>query len=245
MQFGIIACGEGSRLHKEGLAEVKPLVKIAGKPLLGRLIEIFFDSCASSIDIIVNESMPEVAEYISGLKQKIEIPINLWPDSTPSSFHSFHNLMRHMKPSDKFVITTVDTVFNENAFKRYIRYFDGEVPGADALMGVTSYVDDEKPLFVSVDHEGNVIGFHDSCEKGCQFVSAGVYGFNPTVIPLIEDCYDSGVSRMRNFQRRLIKNNCDVKYFDLGKVFDIDHIEDIRKAEKFLSGDSESLINDI
>ncbi|MDE6682257.1 MAG: NTP transferase domain-containing protein, partial [Muribaculaceae bacterium] len=41
MNFGIIAAGEGSRLVEEGVAYPKPLVPLNGKPMIGRLIDIF------------------------------------------------------------------------------------------------------------------------------------------------------------------------------------------------------------
>ena len=41
MRYAIIAAGEGSRLHQEGIAVPKPLVTVAGEMLIDRLIRIF------------------------------------------------------------------------------------------------------------------------------------------------------------------------------------------------------------
>ena len=41
MHFGIIAAGEGSRLAKEGVEKSKPLLPICGKPMIGRLIDLY------------------------------------------------------------------------------------------------------------------------------------------------------------------------------------------------------------
>ena len=43
MRFGIIAAGEGSRLALEGSGQPKPLVPIAGVPMIERLARIFMN----------------------------------------------------------------------------------------------------------------------------------------------------------------------------------------------------------
>ena len=48
-------------------------------------------------------------------------------------------------------------------------------------------------------------------------------------------CMERGESRMRNFQRALLREGMRLKAFDIGKAFDIDHADDIIKAERFLS----------
>ena len=45
---------------------------------------------------------------------------------------------------------------------------------------------------------------------------------------------ERGESRMRNFQRALIKDGLNLKAYKFSKVLDIDHKSDIAKAEEFL-----------
>ena len=40
---------------------------------------------------------------------------------------------------------------------------------------------------------------------------------------------------MRAFQRQLVLNGMRVKAFDIGKVIDVDHVEDVAKAEILIS----------
>ena len=40
---------------------------------------------------------------------------------------------------------------------------------------------------------------------------------------------------MRNFQRRLAEEGMKLKAYPFGKIIDIDHAEDIAKAEEFLA----------
>ena len=41
MKYAILAAGEGSRLHEEGVDEPKPLVKVGGEHLVDRLCRLF------------------------------------------------------------------------------------------------------------------------------------------------------------------------------------------------------------
>ena len=44
----------------------------------------------------------------------------------------------------------------------------------------------------------------------------------------------SGMSRMRNFQRQLIVDGLKLKAYKFSKILDVDHADDIKKAEEFL-----------
>ena len=252
MNYAIIAAGEGSRLRKEGFQNVKPLVRINGEYLIERLIRIFKDNDAESISIIINEESTELKSYLDS--KDWQVKINLIVKSTPSSLHSFWNIIKQTDIK-QCCLTTVDTIFNERDFKEYISCFQS-CKEVDALMGVTQYIDDEKPLYVKTDGDNNILAFCDNkdgvtdnivCDgdfqspSGCinnidasDTVSAGIYCLREKAIEKADDCINKGVSRMRNYQRSLVEANLRVKAFLFSKVIDIDHVEDIQKAEKLL-----------
>lgn len=230
MDYAIIAAGEGSRLAQEGLTLPKPLVKLNGQEMIGRLISIFLKNDASSISIIVNEEMTEVQDYVS--KLKVSVPLNVVIKSTPSSMHSFFELRDFLR-GGKFCLTTVDTVFKEEEFTDYVRSFAADTQ-SEGMMAVTDYIDDEKPLYVDVDTDMNITGFLDESEE-CKYISGGIYGLTPRAIDTLEACLNSGQSRMRNFQRQLITDKFKLKAFPFAKIVDVDHIHDINKAEQFIS----------
>lgn len=229
MNYAIIAAGEGSRLVQEGISVPKPLIKLHGEEMISRLIRIFLDNNASSISIIVNEEMTQVQEYISNLK--LEIPLHIIVKSTPSSMHSFFELRNFLREG-KFCLTTVDTIFKEDDFSRYIQAFISD-NNNDGMMAVTDYIDDEKPLYVDIDEEMDIRGFLDSSNH-CKFISGGIYGLTPKAIDTLEACLTLGQSRMRNFQRQLAIDSFKLKAFPFTKIIDVDHAEDIQKAEQFI-----------
>ena len=236
MKFAIIAAGDGSRLAQEGITEPKPLVKVRGERLIDRLIRIFMGNNATEIVVICNEQMSDVASHLKMIQDKglngLHVPLRFVIKSTPSSMHSFYEL-RHFLRDEPFILTTVDTIFDESEFHDYVLSFQDKIAhGTDALMGVTDYIDDEKPLYVGVDNVMCINGYYDTPQADSRFISAGIYGLTASSLDILEACIKKGESRMRNFQRALVAIGLRIEAYPLTKVFDIDHIEDIRKADE-------------
>ena len=234
IDFGIIAAGDGNRIKEEGSKMPKPLVDIDGKPMIGRLINIMEACGANSISIIVNSDMPEVWEYLQQLVPMPGCRLKMVKKKTPSSMHTFYELLNVMKPAGRFIVTTVDTIFREDDFKRYVEAFRNSPERVDGLMGVTTFIDDEKPLYVKTDEDFHILAYEDTLSQGVKYVSAGIYGLGQTAIPVLQESVEIGLNRMRNFQRKLVETGLNLKAYDLGKVLDVDHLVDIEKANSFL-----------
>lgn len=230
MKFAIIAAGEGSRLAQEGVKEPKPLIKLQGIPIIERLVMLFASQGAESINIIINGQQPDTLRLLKELQERY--PINIVVKDTPSSMHSLHALS-HLLRGDKFCLTTVDTIFKEREFKEYIKAF--ETSTLDGLMAVTDYIDDEKPLYVETDAELNITAFADTPTACSKYISGGIYGLSDKALDILDRCMADGIERMRNFQRRLVSDGLKLKAYPFGKIIDIDHADEIAKAEKFLT----------
>lgn len=208
--------------------------------MIGRLISLMENCGANSINIIVNSDMKEVWDYLQDIVPYPNCELKMISGKTPSSMHSFYHLLNLMKPENKFVVTTVDTIFREDDFKKYVEYFVNAPEDIDGVMGVTSYIDDEKPLYVETDSKDSIIAFRDSAPEmtdvanSTPLISAGIYGLRKSSIPVLQNCIDSGINRMRNFQRKLVEAGLNLKAYNLGKVLDVDHLSDIEKANSFL-----------
>ena len=208
MDYAIIAAGEGSRLAQEGVKWPKPLVRLNGVALIDRLIDVFMKNNATSISIIVNEEMTEVQDYLKALR--LPIPFYLLVKSTPSSMHSFYELS-HYLDGDKICLTTVDTIFKEEEFSGYIQQFIQE-DKLDGLMAVTDFIDDDD----------------------CRYISGGIYCLRRPALGVLNNAISQGMSRMRNYQRQLIAEGLRLKAYPFSKIIDVDHADDILKAESFL-----------
>ncbi|MBQ3538510.1 MAG: NDP-sugar synthase [Bacteroidaceae bacterium] len=229
MKYAIIAAGEGSRLSQEGVAAPKPMVQICGTPLIERLIKLFARHNAESISIIVNTRQPETTALLHTLQK--EYPLNIVVKDTPSSMHSLHALAPYLR-GGKFCLTTVDTIFKEEDFCKYIKRFDNSP--FDGTMAVTEYIDDEKPLYITTDNTMRITAFTDAPPHAVRYISGGIYGLTSKALDTLEESVAAGESRMRNFQRRLIADGLHLEAFPMRKIIDIDHAEDIAKAEEFI-----------
>jgi len=256
MRYAIIAAGEGSRLTQEGVALPKPLVEVGGESLILRLLRIFMVHGATEICVICNDRTPLVEARLKEIQtagislspsaEKTAVPLRFVVKSTPSSMHSFYELADWLDGDEPFVLTTVDTVFRETEFAEYLAAFKSCLAaGNDGLMGVTTYVDDEKPLYVETDRRQRITAFADAVggtmkrietadEGSGTYVSAGIYGLTPKALQTLRTCVARGESRMRNFQRALLRDGLQLQAWAFSKVLDVDHQSDIAKAEEFL-----------
>ena len=241
MIFAILAAGEGSRLAQEGIEVPKPLVKINGVPMIDRLVDIFMKADAEKIVVINNSIHPETKKHIESLRKK-GLPIDLIVKTTPSSMHSFYELMPSIGKG-KFCLTTVDTIFKEDEFLNFIDAFKSSKD--DGLMAATDFIDDEKPLYIATDEDDYITGFYDSLKQFqqhkmdkngvvCNLISGGIYCLDDKVFDILDKCVKNGMSRMRNFQRQLIYSEMKLKAYKFSKILDVDHAQDIIKAEEFL-----------
>ena len=271
MRYAIIAAGEGSRLAQEGIDAPKPLVKVNGEHLIDRLLRIFMENDAEEIVVICNDLTPYVSSHLARIQKEglngRPIPLRFIVKSTPSSMHSFYELSKTLDVENNstsqrlnisarpagalsersgertsFVLTTVDTIFREEEFGNYISAFKQVLAeGGDGMMGVTDFIDDEKPLYVETEAETvdnpypRITNFLDTCDHP-HYISGGIYGLTPRAINTLNACIERGESRMRNFQRALIRDGLQLRAYCFSKVLDIDHASDIQKAEEFLKG---------
>ena len=233
MKFAIISAGEGSRLAQEGVQLPKPLVQLNGMAMIDRLIHIFAKNGAEQVVVIINNEVAQTKEHLALLKKVSEVPLEVIVKTTPSPMHSFYELSTYLK-DDKFCLTTVDTIFREEEFSRFIEAF--KASDKDGLMAVTDYIDDEKPLYISTDEELNITGFHDARTPDCRYISGGIYCLTPKSIDTLQRCMENGMSRMRNFQRQLVADGLHLGAYPFSKILDVDHASDIEKAEAFLNG---------
>lgn len=242
MKFAIIAAGEGSRLATEGVTQPKPLIPLCGVPMLERLIRIFHRCGAEEIILAVNSTRPETHQYLLEFSEaNPTIPLRIVVADTPSSMHTFAALAPYLQEAP-FCLTTVDTIFQEEAFRAYLHATEQYLlDGYDGCMAVTDFVDDESPLYVAATSQFDITGFYDKITEApnstlgeSYFISGGIYTLSPKALTTLSRCMEEGQHRLRNFQRGLIADGLKLKAHLFEKILDIDHASDITKAEAFL-----------
>ena len=228
MKAGIIAAGEGSRLKSEGITIPKPLVTVDGTPLIERLMRTYIRNGISEVVCIVNEYSVEVKAFVE--QKRFPIPIHFVVKTTPSSMHSLFALSPYLMEGP-FLLSTVDSIFNEEEFAGYIRHARRQAP-VDGILAVTNYVDDESPLYVKMDTAHRIQSFSKSEQS--LWVTGGIYVFSPRIFREIESVLNKNVERLRNFLSYLVDHGYKLEGYPFSKIVDIDHIHDIHTAEEML-----------
>ncbi|MBI4547617.1 MAG: NDP-sugar synthase [Ignavibacteriae bacterium] len=228
MKAGIIAAGEGSRLRSEGITLHKPLVPVNGVPLIERLITSFIRGGITEIVCIVNEYSLVVKQFVEG--KQFNIPITFIVKTTTSSMHSLFALAPHLQ-TRQFLLTTIDSIFSEDEFLKFLNHAERNQT-FDAILAVTNFIDDEKPLYVEVDDRMCINSFSKS--EQTPWVTGGLYVFQPRIFNEMDAVVKQGIERLRNFLRYLLNKGYSLEAFPFSKIVDVDHLRDIQNAEEFL-----------
>ncbi|HEY5813921.1 MAG TPA: NTP transferase domain-containing protein [Terrimicrobiaceae bacterium] len=222
---GIIAAGEGSRLRMGGVGVNKPLVPIAGWPLIGHTLRQFVEMGIRRVVVIFNESEQDCAEWVQTHFPTLDLEIML--RSTRSSFESFWRVGRALGPG-RHLICTVDSICAAADWRTMI----ASRPDANSaiFLGITSFVHDEKPLWVRLDPSGIKIAEIGGVRS--HFATAGIYNVCDAIF---EREFDESIPSLRVFLRKLLAEGFPLCALPLQEVVDIDTVEDIDLAERFLS----------
>jgi NDP-sugar pyrophosphorylase family protein len=231
MKAGIIAAGEGSRLKAEGISLPKPLIVVDGIPLIERLLNSYVRCGITEVACIINEYSLQVKEFVE--KKDFGIDVKFHIETTPSSMHSVLALEPYLR-QEKFLLSTVDSIFDEGDLKRFIRYAEDHTE-KDGVLAITDFIDDEKPLYVQLNADNNIVRFgKEGAVETPRWVTGGLYILSPKIYSEKRRVLDSGMERLRNFLGYLLEQGYKIDAFPFSRIIDIDHVSDIRTAENLL-----------
>lgn len=219
---GIIAAGEGSRLRAAGIDTPKPLVEVAGRPLIGRVIDNFRAAGITRLTVIFNEDGDACARWTQ--ENARDLDLDLVIETTPSSYASFEIVAKRLA-GGRALISTVDAWMSEADFRAFVRAAE-TMPEDAVVLGVTGLIDDEKPLLVDLDRaSGRVRGLGGATGS---HATAGVY-----VLPA-QPAFEKGMAfdRLRDYLRWLVDSGRPVCGIDIPYVVDVDRTTDIAVAEQ-------------
>jgi NDP-sugar pyrophosphorylase family protein len=222
----ILAAGEGSRFRAAGWTVPKPLVPVAGIPLIEHAIRHFLGAGVASITVIVNEESLDVAAWVRDRFPSVgrESLVR----TTRSSFESFQALMARARGA-RTLVATVDAWCPDEDFARFATVAREHPPEATVL-ALTPLVADERPLWARIDETGRVTELGG--ESG-DLVTAGIYLIPAHVRHLAAVTV---ASRLREFLAALVACGEPVHGVVLPAVVDIDRPEDVALAEALAGG---------
>ena len=171
MQAVIMAGGKGTRLKSITNDEIpKPMVKVAGKPILEWQVETLKENGIDSIVMVTGHLGEKISEYFRDGEQ-FGIPITYYQEEYPLGTAGALGLMKDML-EDTFVLVFGDVIFDIDV-QRMIR-FHKEYHSAITLFSHPNSHPYDSDLIIS-DENGCVDGFISKNEYYKNLVNAGFY----------------------------------------------------------------------
>jgi NDP-sugar pyrophosphorylase family protein len=228
----ILAGGEGSRLAAGGIRVPKPLVEVAGRPQIVGLLETFAALGCQSLTCAIRADFPAVTRLLDGTR--FGPLLTLVECRTPSSLHTLVEGLRAV-PAGPVFCSMVDTVMRPADWRAVFgateRHLEG---GAEMVLAVTPYVDDESPVYVTRGGAGDVRTLTDEpVDPPC--VTGGVYGLSAGMRRAAADAVSGGGHKMRSFLRAVVADGRRVVAVEVPRIIDIDRPSDLQNANAWLA----------
>lgn len=228
---GILAAGAGSRLRDAGWTMPKPMVPVAGSPLIERVIRNFIAAGIRSLVIILNEQERQCVEWVRS--RFSDLRLRFLVKTTPSSLESFLEVTRLIGPT-RALVSTVDAWCPEKDFADFVEAAR-RFPAEAVVLGLTPLIADERPLWASLDAAARVTRLGGSAGD---MVTAGMY-LVPAWIATLSP--PPGLASLRDFLVWLVERGEAVYGVAIESVVDVDRAEDVALAEAMarrISGDA-------
>jgi NDP-sugar pyrophosphorylase family protein len=215
----VIAAGEGSRLKSLGVA--KPLVPVAGEPLVAHVLMNFAAAGIGRVAVIFNAAEEDCAAFVRGRFQELVSEVIV--KTTASSLESFREVLA-AAPKGRLLVSTVDAFLPRPDFLAFVRAAE-RLPSETTILAVTTFVADERPLWVRTGAGGRVVQIGGPSGDA---VSAGLYVVPERVRRLVPP---ASLGRLREFLAWLCDAGEPVVAVAIPKVIDVDRPDDLALAE--------------
>ncbi len=227
----ILAGGEGSRLAAGGIRVPKPLVEVAGRPQIVGLLETFAALGCRSLTCAVRADFPAVMRLLDG--RRFGPPLSVVECRTPSSLHTLVEGLR-VVPAGPVFCSMVDTVMRPDDWRAVFRATERHLEeGAEMVLAVTPYVDDESPVYV-IRGGGDAVQAVSDEPVHPPCVTGGVYGLSPGIRSAAADAVSGGGHRMRGFLKVVVAGGRRVAAVEVPRIIDIDRPSDLQHANAWL-----------
>ena len=219
--FVIMAGGKGTRLHPQTINSPKPLLLLAGKPILEHIIDRAKHHGFNNFVIVIHYLGHMIQDYF-GDGKKFGVKIRYLNESTPLGTAGGLSLL-DPKPNSTFIVTNGDVVTDIN-YAEILNFHQQN--NASATMAVKRY-EWQNPFGV-VQTEGlEITGFEEKPITR-SYVNAGVYVLEPSALSFIKK---SETCDMPTLLKRLKeKSNSLIAYPIHEPWLDIGRPEDLRKG---------------
>jgi NDP-sugar pyrophosphorylase family protein len=229
MKAAIIAAGQGERLRAAGFTHPKPLVPVAGVPLIDYALGAIAAAGLDDVACIVNEESLGIEDHCR--QRWPALHVDFVRRTTPSSMESLFTL-GPLLGNGRFVLLTVDAIFAPTVLRDFLAAAAAH-PDAHGVLAVSDFVEDEKPLWVRL-AAGDRVAVLGNGARDSGLVTAGFYLFDAAIFAEVGHARLQGFTALRQFLGHLLARDYRLYGARVGKTIDVDRPEDIASATAFV-----------
>jgi dTDP-glucose pyrophosphorylase len=217
----IMAGGKGTRLHPHTINCPKPLLPIAGKPILEHIINRAKNQGFTNFVLAIHYLGHMIEDYF-GEGDRLGVKIQYLRENSPLGTAGALSLF-NPKPDSSFIITNGDVVTDIN----YVELLNfHQQNSASATIAVRGY-EWQNPFGVVKTQGLELIGFEEKPVTRSQ-VNAGIYVLEPWTLSLLEKSVQLDMptllERLREKSKRVIAFPVHESWLDIGKLEDFNKL---------------------
>lgn len=222
----IMAGGLGKRLHPLTETTPKPMLQVAGTPVVEHLVTRFIAQGFRRFYLSINYLGHQIKDHF-GDGSSLGVEIRYVEENAPLSTAGSLSLLPH-RPKEAFIVINGDIITNVNFADMLDFHHSADV---QATMGVREYNMDIPYGVVELD-EGKIIGFKEKPRKSF-FVNTGIYVLEPTMLDMIKNTQPLSMPELLLSAQE--QENKSVSAFPVREHWlDIGRIEDFSRAESLI-----------
>jgi dTDP-glucose pyrophosphorylase len=217
----IMAGGKGTRLHPQTLNCPKPLLPIAGRPILEHIIERAKNQGFTNFVLAINYLGHMIEDYF-GDGDKFGVKIQYLRENLPLGTAGGLSLL-DPKPESSFIVTNGDVITEIN----YVELLNfHHQNSASATMAVRGY-EWQNPFGVVETQGLEIIGFEEKPITRSH-INAGVYALEPSALSLLgksEPCdMPTLLKRLQEKSKLVIAFPMHESWLDIGRLEDLNKL---------------------
>ena len=192
MKAVILAAGKGKRLRPITSTRPKPMIPLAGKPLLEHTINGLKKAGITDVLLVVGYKEKLIKEWFKDGQQKFGININYTTQKEYLGTAHATNYAREFVKDDPFLLIYGDLVIDDSIFKNLIKNFKQQV--CDGVISLIEVPNPQDYGIISLTSDGFVAKITEKPSNNLKLgnlANAGIYVFNPIIFKAIQKTQES------------------------------------------------------
>ncbi len=243
MKVIIPAAGKGTRLFPHTHTKPKPMVYIAGKPIIGHILDRLIDLNPEEVILVVGYLKENLISYVDKHYQGTFKIRYVEQQERLGLGHSIH-IAREFIGDSEFMIALGDMIFKKGYFDFHQRLIaNGH---CSASIGVKEVSEPEKYGIAEVDSNSNVTKLEEKpAHPSSNLGIAGVYFINDSksFFSTLDWLINSKIKTRGEYQltdvfQKMVEDGMSVKTFEVSSWYDCGHSQSLLETNQVLLSES-------